>query len=197
MPLPSNALVVPWTRLAKLRVIFVYWVSFLWQQNIEVLEGSVARLHERLGKMADSIWKMNKAELVKVAMEECGMTMAYAEKQSVIALREKIRCKRRQMTLAEDPKNKLPPNVDRMSKHDLIIECANRDLPLPETPTRPQMIVAIRDDVEQRQLLQQTVADNRAMDAKEVKKQKDPMDGDWEMEDVPKGKGKKEKKDGQ
>ncbi|MCH2143445.1 MAG: hypothetical protein MK077_10685 [Phycisphaerales bacterium] len=218
---PSNALVVPWTRLAALRVIFLSWVNHLLKADLEISEASNARLQALLGKKAKSIWNLHKVDLVQIAMDELGMTLAYAERQSVVSLREKIRRKRQELTHQEDPKNRLPPNVDRMKKLDLLNECLIRDLPLPEGASRPMMIVAIRDDVEQRQLLQGHVTENE-------RKAKDPQspttaDGDWQMADtpspaasprprreVPKGKGKslkvtahfpeqdaKEKKDGQ
>ena len=47
---------------------------------------------------------------------------------------------------------KIPQGLDRMKKEELMQECLNRSINVAEPVTRAKMIVAIKDDVEERRL---------------------------------------------
>ena len=113
------------------------------------------RLRAIVGKKPDSIWSMNKAELVEVAVKELSMPYQQAMAETVITLRERIRRARAGEKAMKDPMAQVPVKLDRMLHADLVKECEGRDIstvdPLSsKTKTRPQMIVDIRDDVSRR-----------------------------------------------
>lgn len=119
----------------------------------------VHRLKDLMGKRADSIWTMNKSELIDVAVKELSMPHQQASEETVTSLRERIRRARagtRQIEEDANPLNKLPAKLDRLLHQELVEECTKRGIPVldplkkDKTKTRPQMIVDIRDDVEVR-----------------------------------------------
>ena len=57
---------------------------------------------------------LSKADLVKVAQEELGMTLAAAEAKTVMYLREVIRKKRKETMMEQDPLMVVPSNLDRL-----------------------------------------------------------------------------------
>ena len=78
--------------------------------------------------------------------------------------------------------------LEKMSKADLEKEMKTRQLPIGNPMSRPQMIIAIRDNVAVRQmcLSEETAANKRKGGAPKTDK-----DGDWRViEEEPKGKGK-------
>ena len=92
---------------------------------------------------------MKKAELVTAAVDTGLWSKTQAKKMTVLELRERLR----QMKAAMEPVCpllKLPVGLERMKKVDLELECAQRDIDTTELHTRAQMIVAIKDDLEQR-----------------------------------------------
>ena len=99
---------------------------------------------------------MKKDELVEKAMEDLGITRAQGERMTMVALREKLRAKKAELNMQKDPLCVIPTGLEKMTRDQLVQECINRDLHLTvlnegsEKVTRPKMIVAIREDVENR-----------------------------------------------
>ena len=123
----------------------------------EAWQSEALRLREMLGKRSDSIWHMNRAELARKAQQELGMSASQISRETVTTLREKLRRARAQAKEEADPMLQIPKGLERMNVDTLIEQCILRGLdiaPLPGTKgarkTRPQMIVAIREDVEVR-----------------------------------------------
>ena len=75
--------------------------------------------------------------------------MTSLSKMLVPELRERIRAAR-QRPEPEDPLSIQPPNISRMSKVELQIDCETRGLPYTDKTSRGAMIVMIQDDVEAR-----------------------------------------------
>ena len=105
----------------------------------------------------ESIWLMKKAELVEVAMAELGFTRSQAQEKTVGELKERLKQSRKEHKEAEDPFLKPPPKMEKMLAADLVKECTKRGIsvaPLPgekgDRQTRPQMMLAIRNDVARR-----------------------------------------------
>jgi len=97
---------------------------------------------------------MKKDELIEVARRELGMGPSRAQSETVTTLREKIRARREMVKVSEDPLSTLPKGLDKMDKAHLEEQVRFRDLTaIPEKATRAQLIIAIRDDVENRNLL--------------------------------------------
>ena len=138
-----------------LRVVFQAWELYVAKTYIKALETENQRLQAIVGKKAESIWDMKRADLVEVARSELGMTMAQAEKETVITLREKIRRNREIVKEAQDPMLVLPKGLQRMNHANLLLEMERRNLPIPENPTRPMMILLIKEQVD---FLSQTAA---------------------------------------
>jgi len=139
----------------RLRTVFLAWVAYHGRTEIEMARTEIERLRQMLGKKSDSIWQMSKDQLVEVARQELGMTLAQAEGSTVLILREKIRRQRVLLKESEDPLNSLPKGLERMKLSELIAEIDKRQLPLPSgagpnQATRAAMILAIRDDVDVR-----------------------------------------------
>ena len=106
---------------------------------------------------------MTKDELVEVARRELDMSSQRAQKETVVTLRERIRQARARAAPEqedEDPLTKIPKGLERMSLSDLSEECAKRNISIPMTdkkgPTRANLIVLIRDDVEERAAVPKT-----------------------------------------
>ena len=121
--------------------------------EVEALRTEKVRLVTIIGKGAESIWNMRKPELVEVARKELGMSVATANQKTVTVLRELIRAKRKDDQAAQDPMAQVPKGLEKMKKDDLIKEMEKRNLPLNHNPTRPQMIVMIKDNVNSHQLV--------------------------------------------
>ena len=96
---------------------------------------------------------MHKEELVELARKELGMTVAAAQNETVTTLWEKIRTRRNMVKVTSDPLSSLPKGLDKLDKAHLEEQVRFRDLAVPEKATRAQLIIAIRDDVENRNLL--------------------------------------------
>ena len=121
---------------------------------------------------------------------ELGVTVAQAEKMTVTVLREKIREQRQILKMAQDPMMQVPKGLERMLLEDLKIEAMNRDLPVEDEMTRPQLIVLIREDVEYR-LAQSTTSGqedpipiDQATSSNVIGGRRE-MDGDYEMLTIP------------
>ena len=98
---------------------------------------------------------MKKADLVEVARRELNMSLAAAEQETVITLRELIRRNRDIQKASDNPLAKLPKGLSGMKKEELIEEMEKRGLPTTSNSTRPAMILAIRDYVTARTTLAQ------------------------------------------
>ncbi len=136
----------------------------------------------KLGKESDSIWKMNKAELVELARRELGITLMAANAETVLVLRERIRAQREMLKTVVDPYDQVPKGLEKLKLEELKLEVQNRNLPLPEKPTRARLILLIRDDVTARNTLfaSPTVpTQNRSGGPAST------TDRDWNMEDRP------------
>ena len=131
------------------RCIFQGWLLVTTQTQLAAAEGEIQRLRNKLGKMHDSLWGMRKADLIEIALNELGISREKASKMLVPELRERIRAAR-QRPEPEDPLSIQPPNISRMSKVELQIDCETRGLPYTDKTSRGAMIVMIQDDVEAR-----------------------------------------------
>lgn len=123
------------------------WSNLCTRTLLEAERTENARLQNVVGRKTESIWSMNKADLVEKARLELGMTQAQAEKETVVTLRERIRSRRELTETSKDPFTKLPKGLDSLKKEELAVECKLRTIHMPEGATRPMMILAIREDV--------------------------------------------------
>ena len=140
------------------RMILWAWKMLLVRSDLEAMTTEAARLKKQLGKKSESIWDMTKVDLVEVARKEWGMTMAKAEKETVVTLRERIRAQRAVQSAPTDPLAVKPVGLSGMTKENLIKEMETRGLPVTKNITRPSMQVQITDDVERRAILSGTTA---------------------------------------
>ena len=130
--------------------VFQAWRLAVLLVQLAGVRSEVGRLRAVAGRRSNSIWHMNKGELVEVAHRELGMSYEEASRKTVLHLRELIRRARSEAAVEQNPLCRVPPGLDRMKKEDLQAECLNRDILADATWTRPRMIVAIREDVEER-----------------------------------------------
>ena len=68
------------TRIQTQRMVFMAWRMHVAMVNAAALAAENHRLKEKLGKRANFIWEMNKADLVEIARMELGMTNSSAER---------------------------------------------------------------------------------------------------------------------
>ena len=185
------------SRKTWLTMLLRVWALYTTRVRLEACALELERVKEKLGKRQSSIWNMNKAELVEVARKELGMSLMQAEKETVMALRERIRSAREVANMESDPLARLPQGLDGMKKEHLRAEILVRGLPEPERCTRPKMIALIRDSVAARQVLSQPTQQNSSSSTTDPKAStKDRTktgqdDGDWEMPDAQKTKKSK------
>ena len=124
---------------------------------LEAVRSELGRLKEKLGKQAESIWRMKKDELVEVARRELGLTQAQAQGETVLVLRERIRSHRvenqQQQMMSTNPDAHLPKGLQRMTHPELAQECTRRGIETPSgssnraQATRAQMIILIQDHI--------------------------------------------------
>jgi DNA-binding XRE family transcriptional regulator len=141
----------------KLRQIFQAWRIVAVATLLEALRAEHGKLQEKLGKQAESIWRMKKEELVEVARRELGLTQAQAASETVLVLRERIRAHRQQIKLSElmttNPDTVVPKGLQRMTHAELVQEAVRRGLEMPASETnrpamtRAQLIIWIQDHV--------------------------------------------------
>ena len=137
------------------RLFFQAWRLLVTTIQLCAMEGQLQRLEGTSQRRANSIWQANKEELVEIAYRELpDATRDRLQKMTVVELRERVRAERSRQRLREaqdaDPMLKLPTGLDRLKKEELETECLHRGLHVPAPTTRAKMIVAIKDDVEQR-----------------------------------------------
>ena len=142
---------MPSQRSLLVRLTFVTWKMIVQATLAEALGTEVRCLKQLLGKGKESIWVMNKEGLIEVAIRELNMTRVQAGAETVLTLRERIRKARALNIVEADPLRKIPPGLDRMKADQLATECTKRLLSTATLKTRPQMILAIREDVANRQ----------------------------------------------
>lgn len=153
MPLVTNK--------QRIRVAFQGWRWMTRAILTESLATEVARLQKLMGKQATSIWTMKKEDLLEVARKELGYLPEYAEKFTVVVLKEKIRRNREQLSaLTEDPQAQKPKGLGKMTLQELMNEHQLRNLPAPSKATRAQIIEIIEEDVEARKLMSQVHRDD-------------------------------------
>ncbi len=149
----------PMVRELFLRLVWQAWQLLATRTLLEANASEVARLQNLVGHKETSIWNMKKADLVEVARKELGLTWVAAEQETVIVLRELIRRARRMMEALTDPLAEIPVGLNKMPHPGLMAEIEARQLIVPAKgtapPTRPAMILAIRDDVARRLLISQ------------------------------------------
>ena len=169
-------------RLTILQLCFLAWTRHHARIGQAAGWAEVDRLNALHGKETNSIWKMNKAKLIEVARMELGMSIAAAEKETTATLREKIRSQRSVVNATEDIHDKLPTGLSSMKIAELLLEVEQRNLPIPEHPTRGKLIVLIRDDVNNRKTLYASPAVTSQPERK-TKTRGTPtdQDGDWEV----------------
>ena len=187
LPCLAMVLIAPQKKpLAAMKILFLAWRNITLATAKEAWQSEALRLREMLGKRVDSIWHMNRGELARKAQEDLGMSLQQVNRETVTTLREKLRRARVQVKEEADPLLQVPKGLERMNVDTLIEQCILRQLdisPLPGTKghqkTRPQMIVAIREDVEVR------VAEAAAVAAREKKEAVGPppekAESDWNM----------------
>ena len=147
--------VFPICQTTQLRKPFLLVVLQGWRKHTaEVLlqehKAEVLRLQGLADKRTQSIWTMNKAELVETARKEIGLTIPAAHALTVLELRERLRNFRTVMKDMGDPLSRLPKGLARMKTDALLREMQQRNLPLPDKNTNAKMICMIRDDVRAR-----------------------------------------------
>ena len=142
------------------RAVLQAWLLVTTQTQLAAMEAENKHLRDKLGKQASNIWLMRKTELVELAVDELRIPRERAEKMLVAELRERIRAAREPLG-PEDPLSVRPPNLSRMTKEQLQVECDKRGLPYLEYPdgketylTRGAMLVLIGDDIETRKAAQ-------------------------------------------
>ena len=157
--------------------IFQAWRVVALATMNEALTTENARLS--LGnKKAESIWSMNKEQLVETARRELGVSLTVASRDTVIVLREKIRRVRQIVEVKDDPLTELPRGLEKMKLEELKELHAERSLPQAEKMTRAAIILQIRDDVLQRSMLSQTGPSQSTKHQQET-----TPDSDWDMPD--------------
>ena len=169
----------------ELRVVFLAWAVYNGRAQKEMARSEVQRLNTLVGRKKDSIWEMTKAELVETARMELGVTLAQANKDTVIVLREKLRRNRELVKQGADPLNSAPKGLDRLKPEALKLELEKRGLPIPPKATKGAMILAIRDDLDLRAALAQ------APQAKAAAAACSASSDDWDMVKAPDGAKKK------
>ena len=138
------------------RLLLSQWRVVVLQERLRRTENEAEKLREAASRRASSIWNMKKDELIEKAMEDLGITRAQGESMTVVVLREKLRAKKAELNMQKDPLCVVPVGLEKMTRDQLAQECISRDLQLTvlnegsEKVTRPKMIVAIREDVENR-----------------------------------------------
>ena len=132
----------------------------------------MVRLQNKMGKKSESLWAMNKGELVEKARRDLGMTTTQLSKETVTSLRERLRSQKEVVEMLCDPLAKHPKGLDSMLKEELKQECLMREISEPSPCTRPKMIVLIKDDVAKRLCAEvQMASQDRDMDAEMVEPQ--------------------------
>ena len=139
--------------LTWLRVVFLAWERLILKKELEAYTAEVENLRQRQGKGKESIWKMNKADLVEVARRECGLSLGQAQKDTVEILREKIRTVRKFRNTLDDPLAAPPVGLGKMKFAELQDEANKRGLPLAPDATRVQLMMLIREDADHRIML--------------------------------------------
>ena len=160
---------------------------------MEALRSESRRLNDVLGRKAESIWQMNKEELIELARKEMGISRTMAEKETVVTLREKIRQNRTQQQQASNPLLSLPKGLERMTAEQLLVECELRGLDISPLPgsrgghkTRPQMIIMIRAFAEQSSMTSATASREESPRQKPSTSHPRPSTaGAWETQRVP------------
>ena len=71
-----------------------------------------------------------------------------ANRYTVIELRELLRRERKAVEEFADPHARLPKGMYKMKREELIEVCAERNIALSSRPTRAEMMLAIRAQVE-------------------------------------------------
>ena len=104
-----------------LQLVVRTWRLWTLSMSLEAAWTEVERLRSKLGKESDSIWKMNKAELVELARRELGMSLMEANDQTVIMLRERIRARREMLHTVADPNDALPKGLNKMPFADTVV----------------------------------------------------------------------------
>ena len=143
---------------SKKQILFQAWRLVVKTIQLCAVSGELARIELSNKRRADSIWQANKAELVEMAYRELPDARREAlQSMCVTELRERLRAHRASVRLTEeDPLMRLPVGLDRLKKEELAAECLNRGIVVEEPTTRPKMIVAIKDDVQQRKSFVET-----------------------------------------
>jgi hypothetical protein len=128
-------------------MMFQAWAQNVLRTMVEAYATENARLGKVVGKKADSLWMMNKEELMEKARKDLGMNPTTLAKETVTSLRERLRSQKDVVEMLTDPLAKAPKGLDNMLKNELQQECLLRDINIPDPCTRPRMIVLIKDDV--------------------------------------------------
>ena len=131
-------------------VVFLRWALQTNRTLKAALQAELDHVKAKGSAKAESLWQMNKQHLVEAAQRELGMTLAAAERTTVIHLREILRAARAENVARRDPLDALPQGLEKMKASELKAECQRRFLPVEEKMTRPKMILMIRNQVESR-----------------------------------------------
>ena len=134
-------------------------------------------------KRASSIWTMKKAELVEVARQELGLTLAKAEEDPAPILRQRIKDHRDMLRETEDVLDQVPIGLGKMKLLPLIKEAEQRGLPVQDGMTRTKLQMMIRDDVQNRRSLY--ASRNAAPNSSRPTRSHGSDENDWQMTDVP------------
>ena len=118
---------------------FGEWARQAVRTRMNYLEETCQRYKAKLGKMAESIWFMRKAELVEKVVNELGWNRADAEKEHAGQLRLYLREARTELS----PASAGPKGLHRMKKDELIVQCDARGIVF-DGKTREVMIWYIK-----------------------------------------------------
>jgi hypothetical protein len=115
-----------------LRRVFNVWSTLVLGKARKLATEECASLREKLGSTADSVWKMNKARLVQVAVRELSMDEAEAMKKRVPELQHLITTSRtKNPSRGKTCRPELLKRFNRLKHAELVIQMAARNLESP------------------------------------------------------------------
>ena len=157
-----------WTVHLLMKSMFVCWASQTKDEKIQDLSERTEALARQLGKKAESIWLMNKQELVQLGLKELGKSREELEKMRKGELQHKIKTKRDEDQGVK--KVNLPKGLSRMTHQELLNEAQQRGVDTGDEKkrygmkVREQLIADIKAYEEARAELTGTFPDRTAED---------------------------------
>ena len=103
-----------------LRQILLTWRIWYLKVANETLTSRLAELKKKVVTSGNSVWNMNKRQLMVTARLELGVELEKAATETVTTLRERIRQHRLQVMESEDP-------LARLHRTSCLVPQGNRD----------------------------------------------------------------------